>query len=252
MVVEYSNSAASGAKVLGGYFKVASPLNSNVGVIVPAFNEEDNIGDVLCRLNSIGYSNILVIDGLSRDGTLKVAAKNGAKIVLQDGHGKGQAVRQALKNDYLNADAFVLMDADGSMCPEEIPRFVEALHNGADVVKGSRFVAGAGTYDITLIRRFGNALITAVVNILWSSKYTDICYGFVAFNKNAIQKLSPILESNNFEIETEIFIKAKKLGLNVVEVPSIEYKRKSGKSNLKTFRDGFKIFKTILTSSFVN
>ncbi len=241
----YSNSGVTSAKVSAGYFKVAQPLSSRTGVVIPAINEEKNIGDVLCRLNNIGYSNVLVIDGLSRDGTLKVAAENGAKIVLQDGRGKGQAVRQALRNDYLSADALVLMDADGSMTPEEIPRFVEALHDGADVVKGSRFITGGYSYDMTTLRRLGNSLITAIVNLFWSAKYTDICYGFVAFNKNAIQKLSPILESNNFEIETEIFIEAKKLGLNVVEVPSIEYKRKSGKSNLNAFRDGFKIFKTI-------
>lgn len=241
----YSTSGELSAKVCAGDFRVAQPLSSRIGVVIPAINEEKNIGDVLCRLNNIGYSNVLVIDGLSKDGTLKVAAENGAKIVFQDGRGKGQAVRQALGKDYLGADVLVLMDADGSMSPEEVPRFVEVLTNGVDVVKGSRFIAGGDSYDMTTLRRHGNSIITAVVNFLWSAKYTDICYGFVAFNKNAIQKLSPILESNNFEIETEIFIKAKKLGLNVVEVPSIEYKRKSGKSNLNTFRDGFKIFKTI-------
>lgn len=200
---------------------------------------------MLQQLKSIGYNNILVVDGLSSDGTLKVATLNGAKIVLQDGRGKGQAVRQALENDYLGTDALVLMDADGSMSPEEVPRIVEALRDGADVVKGSRFIAGGGSYDMTALRRFGNACITLTVNFLWASRYTDICYGFVGFNKKAVRMLSPILESNNFEIETEMFIKAKKLGLKVVEVPSIEHKRKNGKSNLNTFSDGFKILKTI-------
>jgi glycosyltransferase involved in cell wall biosynthesis len=220
--------------------------NIDVGVIIPAFNEEKNIGDVLRQLKSIGYNNILVIDGLSSDCTLKVAAMHGAKIVLQDGRGKGQAVRQALENNYLGTDALVLMDADGSMSPEEVPRIVEALYDGADVVKGSRFIAGGGSYDMSALRRFGNAIITLTVNFLWTSRYTDICYGFVGFNKKAVRMLSPILESNNFEIEAEMFVKAKKLGLKVVEVPSIEHKRKNGKSNLRTFSDGFKILMTIL------
>ena len=248
MVVTHSNSGALPAKV-SACFKAAQRLNFNVAVVIPAFNEEKNIGDVLYRLKSIGYGNILVIDGLSEDGTLKVAAQNGAKIVLQDGHGKGQAIRQVLSNSYLDSDVLVLMDADGSMSPEEVPRFVEALRGGADVVKGSRFIDGGGTYDMTATRRIGNALMAFAVNILFGAKYTDLCYGFVAFNKKAIQKLAPLLESNNFEIETEIFIKAKKLGLKILEVPSVEYMRKNGKSNLNAFSDGFKILKTILDAS---
>ena len=229
--------------------KVFSPLDLNVAIAIPAYNEEKNLGDVLFRLNRIGFGNVLVIDGLSNDGTLKVAAQNGAKIVLQDGRGKGQAIRQVLSNSYLDSDALVMMDADGSMSPEEIPRFVQALSDGADVVKGSRFIVGGGSSDLTVTRRFGNAIMTSAVNILCGSNYTDLCYGFVAFNRRAIQMLAPVLESNNFEIETEIFIKAKKLGLKVLEVPSFEYSRRNGKSNLKTFEDGFKIFKTILLSS---
>ncbi len=220
-----------------------------VGVAIPAFNEEKNIGDVLSQLNYLGFGNVLVIDGSSKDGTLQVAVENGAKIVLQDGRGKGQAIRQVLSNDYLDSDALVLMDADGSMAAKEVPRFVEALNQGADVAKGSRFISGGGSYDMTPLRRFGNTIMTSTVNFLCNSRYTDLCYGFVAFNKKAMKALAPVLESNNFEIETEVFIKAQKLGLKVVEVPSIEYKRKSGKSNLNTFRDGYKILKTIALSS---
>ena len=228
-----------------GYFKPVEPLSMKVGIAIPAFNEEKNIGEVLWQLSKIGYGNVLVIDGLSKDGTLKVAEENGAKIVLQDGRGKGQAIRQVLSNDYLDSDALVLMDADGSMSADEVPRFVDALSKGADVAKGSRFISGGGTYDMTATRHFGNTLMTSAVNFFFRSKYTDLCYGFVALNRKAIRALAPILESNNFEIETELFIKAKKLGLKVVEVPSTEYMRKNGKSNLNTFRDGYKIFKTI-------
>lgn len=235
-----------------GYPRVVEPLALNVGVAIPAFNEEKNIEFVLSGLKDSGFKNILVIDGLSNDSTLKVASRNGAKIVLQDGQGKGAAVRQVLANDYLDVEALILMDADGSMHPKEVPRYVKALQNGADVVKGSRFVFGGGSSDMTLCRRIGNMLFITCVNFLWSAKYTDLCYGFAAFNKKAINKLAPLLESNNFEIETEIFIKAKKLGLNVVEVPSFEYRRKSGKSNLHTFNDGIKILKTIIIEALQN
>ena len=224
-------------------------LNLGVGIVIPAFNEEKNIGDVLSQLNSFGYNNILVIDGISSDDTLQVAAQNGAKIVLQDGRGKGQAIRQVLQNDYLNADVLVLMDADGSMSPDEVPRFIEAIHNGADVVKGSRFLPGGGTYDMTRVRKFGNSVMTSLTNLFYSSNYTDICYGFVALNKNAVKKLSPTLEANGFDIEAELFVKAQQLGLKVVEIPSVEYQRKNGESNLHSFRDGLKIFQKIIGSA---
>ena len=118
------------------------------------------------------------------------------------------------------------------------------------MVKGSRFVKGGGTFDMDTLRRFGNSIMIAAVNLFWLSKYTDLCYGYMAFNKNAVEKLSPVLKSDGFEIETEIFIKALDLGLVVQEVPSIEYERRNGNSNLHTFRDGFRIFNTIFRELF--
>jgi hypothetical protein len=146
----------------------------------------------------------------------------------------------------------VIMDADGSMDPREIPSFIEALDSGADVVKGSRFLSDAYSKDMNLIRRIGNHCFLFLVNFLHSTNYTDLCYGFGAFTKDAINKIYPHLKSKNFEIETEVFIKAKKLGLKVVEVPSIEYRRKNGKSNLDSFRDGYRILRTIIQESLNN
>lgn len=224
--------------------------NSSVGVVVPTLNEAKNIAEVICRLRIAGYSNILVIDGQSTDNTIEVAAKHGAKVALQKGRGKGNAIRQVLNDEYFDSDVLVLMDADGSMSPQEIPIFLEALSLGADVVKGSRFLKGGYTDDMSPLRRFGNKLMVMAVNLLWSADYTDLCYGFAAFSKRSIQLLSPFLESKNFEIETEIFIRALQLGLVVREVPSREQKRRNGKSNLNAFRDGFKIFGTIAKHAF--
>jgi glycosyltransferase involved in cell wall biosynthesis len=218
-----------------------TPSITNVGVIIPTLNEEKNIGGVLLDLKRHGYSNILVIDGMSKDKTVKIAAENGVKVVFQNGKGKGSAIRQGLNNGYLDAAALVMIDADGSMDPKEIHSLVEALNSGADVVKGSRFMRGGYSYDMSPLRRIGNMLMVAVVNLLWSAKYTDLCYGFAAFNKRAIKKLAPHLKSQNFEIETEIFLKALDLGLVVKEVPSTEFERKNGNSNLNSFEDGFRI-----------
>ena len=115
---------------------------ADVGVVIPTLNEEKNIEDVLFSLKNQGYCNILVIDGMSKDKTTKIATRNGVKVILQNGKGNGSAIRQVLNNGYLDADAIVMMDADGSMDPKEIHSYVEALNSGADVVKGSRFMKG--------------------------------------------------------------------------------------------------------------
>jgi glycosyltransferase involved in cell wall biosynthesis len=226
--------------------RTQEPSIINVGVVVPTLNEEKNIEDVLFNLKNNGYYNILVIDGMSKDKTAKIATRNGAKVVFQKGKGKGNAIKQGLNNEYLDADAIIMIDADGSMDPKEIPSFVEALCSGADIVKGSRFIKGGYSYDMGSLRRIGNIVMITVVNLLWSAKYTDLCYGFAAFNKRAIEKLVPHLKSQNFEIETEIFLKALDLGLVVKEVPSTEFIRKNGESNLNSFRDGFKILMKIV------
>ena len=128
--------------------RTQEPSIINVGVVVPTLNEEKNIEDVLFNLKNNGYYNILVIDGMSKDKTAKIATRNGAKVVFQKGKGKGNAIKQGLNNEYLDADAIIMIDADGSMDPKEIPSFVEALCSGADIVKGSRFIKGGYSYDM--------------------------------------------------------------------------------------------------------
>lgn len=220
--------------------------NSDVTVIIPTLNEEESIKKVLWELNHLGYHKILIVDGNSRDKTVQVAKEFGANIIVQNGTGKGDALRQAFNHAGLDGDKIVIMDADGSMDAKEISLLINALDSGADMAKGSRFLKYGYSEDMSLIRRIGNKFFLFLVNWFWSTNYTDLCYGFGVFRKDALEKLWPHLKSSNFEIETEIFIKAKELGLNVVEVPSIEFRRRHGKSNLSTFGDGFRILKTII------
>ena len=219
--------------------------NPYVTVIIPALNEEKSISKVIWELNHLGYDNILVVDGNSRDKTVKVAKDFGASIVSQNGKGKGDALRQAFNHDSLDTDVIVMLDADGSMNIKEIPALIDAIDSGADVAKGSRFLGCGYSEDMTLLRKIGNKFLLFLVNLFWSTSYTDLCYGFAVFKKNAIKKLYPYLNAKNFEIETEIFIKAKKLGLKVKEIPSVEFRREHGKSNLSAFQDGFQILGTI-------
>jgi glycosyltransferase involved in cell wall biosynthesis len=208
-------------------------------------NEEENIADVIRELKRIGFSDILVIDGNSKDKTAEIAQELGVNLIFQDGHGKGSALRQVFTYAGLTGNVVVMMDADGSMNPAELLTFIDALEFGVDVVKGSRFIIGGGSEDMTVVRKMGNLFFVALTNLLIGTKYTDLCYGFAAFKRQAIERLYPHLTSMNFEIETEIFVESKKLGLNVIEVPSNELRRKSGKSNLSALRDGMTILRTI-------
>jgi len=224
---------------------VREVLNPHVTVLIPTRNEADTIGEVIDRLprHLSNPPQVLVVDR-SDDATPWVAMMDGARVIRQYGRGKGNALRQILPA--IESNIVVLMDGDGSMRPEEIASFVQAIDSGADIVKGSRFMRHGGSFDISFPRRIGNLFFVLLVNLLWSTKYTDICYGFVAFKKDALKRLAPSLRSDDFEIETEICIKAKKLGLSVCEVPSVELSRKSGSSNLNTIRDGVRILKTIM------
>jgi glycosyltransferase involved in cell wall biosynthesis len=217
---------------------------SDVTVVVPALNEENNIGNAIRQIHYAGFRDVLVIDGNSKDRTIEIAKDLGVNVAFQRGRGKGIALRQAFGIDRIG-DRVVTIDADGSMDAKEIFTLLEPLDNGADVAKGSRFMRGGFTEDMTPIRKIGNGFFVFLVNCLWRAKYTDLCYGFAVFSRHALDKLLPELESEGFEIETELFIKAKKLGLTVVEVPSVERARKNGVSNLNAIRDGLRILKTI-------
>jgi glycosyltransferase involved in cell wall biosynthesis len=164
------------------------------------------------------------------------------RIITQDGRGKGNALACGFRA--ATGDIIVMLDADGSTDPSEIPRFVAALLDGADFAKGTRFVTGGGSADITPTRRLGNRVLSGLVNAMWSVDYSDLCYGYNAFWKRALNDVSP--DCNGFEVETLINIRAAKSCLKVVEVPSYEALRLSGQSNLNARRDGIRVLRTIV------
>jgi glycosyltransferase involved in cell wall biosynthesis len=224
---------------------------TRVSILIPALNEAKNLTNLLnnIQMRMPEISEIIVVEGSSMDDTAIVAATLGAKVLVQRATGKGDAMRQGFASAH-TGDIIVMMDADGSNRPEEIPRLVEAVVNGADIAKGSRFLRGGGSADLTRVRKLGNKLFTSMVNLFWSGQYTDLCYGFLAFRKEALAQLAPLLESVHFQLETEICIKALKLGLKVVEIPSNELKRRHGTSKLRGFHDSFRIIKTVIQELF--
>lgn len=218
------------------------PTPPTVSVVIPTLNEAENIGDVLSRLPG-WIDQVIVVDGHSTDGTPEAvrAICPDAEILTQSGKGKGNAL--AMGFAAARGDIIVMLDADGSTDPGEIPRFVAALRTGADFAKGTRFVTGGGSSDFTLLRKLGNKVLGFLVNRLWDVSFSDLCYGYIAFWRHCLPSLH--VDVPGFEVETLLNIKAARAGLTIVEVPSFEANRLSGISNLNARRDGIRVLRTI-------
>jgi glycosyltransferase involved in cell wall biosynthesis len=214
-----------------------------VSLVVPTLNEAENLQWLLPRLPN-WIHELLLVDGCSTDGTIDVARRlhPGVRVVSEKRRGKGVALMTGF--EAATGDVIVMLDADGSMDPEEIILFVAALMSGADFVKGSRFIQGAGTVDMTHIRMLGNWALTLAVRMLYGGSFSDLCYGYIAFWKRYL----PLLKSDSvgFEVETVLNIKALQTKLKIVEVASFESVRIHGDSNLRALPDGWRILRAIL------
>jgi len=240
-LIEVEALAARGAIPYKGPDRRAT-RRTRVSVVVPAMNEEKNIGSVLGELPE-GLHEVILVDGNSKDNTVEAArqAYPGIRVTTQSGRGKGDAFRTGFAA--VTGNLVVMLDADGSADPAEIPRFVAALEAGADFAKGSRYMDGGGSADITHLRSLGNSVLSGTANALHGTHFTDLCYGYNAFWARCLPFIS--LDVPGFEVETLINLRMASAGMKITEVPSYEKERISGVSNLKTFRDGFRVLGTI-------
>ncbi len=232
-----------------------------ITIVIPARNEARNLEVILPRLPAV--HEVILVDGHSVDDTVDTARRLMREIVVltQDRVGKGNAMACGFRA--ATGQIVVMLDADGSADPAEIPAFVEALVGGADFAKGSRFVrdARAGSEDITALRRAGNAGLNLVANRLFHARFTDLCYGYNAFWRAIVPVLdlpepsphrdgeTPTTElrwGDGFEIETLINCRVAAAGLTITEVPSTERRRIHGVTNLRTFSDGGRVLRTLL------
>jgi glycosyltransferase involved in cell wall biosynthesis len=225
--------------------------------VVPALNEALNLPEVLPMLPPV--HEVILVDGGSVDGTVDTARAllPGVVTLTQARRGKGNALAAGFAR--VTGDVVVMFDADGSANPAEIPRFVEALVEGADFAKGSRFRHGGGSTDITTVRRLGNRFLHTWMNVAFRTRFTDLCYGYNAFWADLIPLLDlpdhdlvapaggAMLWGDGFEIETLINCRFASAGLTITEVPSVERQRLHGQSNLRAVSDGLRVLRTLRT-----
>jgi glycosyltransferase involved in cell wall biosynthesis len=235
----------------------ADMFKPRVSVIVPALNEAANLPHVFAGIPADVFEVILV-DGRSIDDTVKVARelRPDVRVVTQNRKGKGNAL--ACGFAAAKGDIIAMVDADGSADAGEIPRFVQALLDGADFAKGTRSGEGGGSADLTHLRGLGNRMLSTLFNLAYRTHYRDLCYGYNVFWRRHLPALrldisspapegsSGMLWGDGFEIETLIHIRVAKTGLKVVEVPSFEHSRIHGVSNLNAVGDGLRVLRTIL------
>jgi glycosyltransferase involved in cell wall biosynthesis len=219
------------------------PGSWRVTVVIPALNEAENLPHVLPRIPDWVHEVVLV-DGHSTDRTVEVARelRPSIRIVQQTGRGKGDALRTGF--NHTTGDIVVMLDADGSMDPSEIPVFVGALLAGAHMAKGSRFLQGGGTTDMPLYRQLGNWGFVVLVRLLFGGRYSDLCYGYNAFWAHVLPQLR--LDCDGFEVETVINIRALRAQVRVTEVPSFEFARVHGRGRLRTIPDGWRVLKAVV------
>jgi len=232
-------------------------VTPRISIVIPARNESRNLESVLPELPPV--HQVILVDGNSVDGTIETARRlmPEIEVIQQTRTGKGNAL--ACGFAAVTGDVVIMFDADGSADPAEIPAYVAALVGGADVAKGSRFLRGGGSEDITRFRSAGNRVLNLITNMLLGTHYTDLCYGYNAFWAHVLPslalpdiRLAPRSDGrmhwgDGFEIETILNCRIAAAQLAVTEVPSVERLRIHGVSNLNAFSDGFRVLKTILT-----
>ena len=232
--------------------QAASTPCKKVLIIIPCFNEESSIADVIDGIPKDGLAHtydidVLVIDNNSSDNTAAIAKQMGARLVHEPLQGKGNAIRTAFRN-LGDADYVVMLDGDNTYRPEELGRVLEPLNSGfCDVVIGSRLCGRIEDGSMTMLNRVGNWIYSHLVRYSYHVNVTDVLTGYFAWKREVVDGLLPHLQAEGFAIEMEMITKMARLGNDIYSVP-ISYHSRDGESTLSPLIDGARIFKTYVAN----
>jgi len=227
-----------------------------ITVLIPTYNEKDNIAKVLAGVSAQHPDEILVVDGHSTDGTREIVEGLGYRLILQEGRGLGSAIKTGIKT--ASGDVIIIVDADCSHDTRDIPKLIAKIEEGYDLVVASRYISGpkisglfikSSSYDDTFIRAVGNRVFTWMARTFHGVPVHDILMGFKAFRRTIFDKV--VLAETGQQFDAEIIIKAQKAGYRLAEVPTVEYCREYGTSKLSVPYHGFKVLWVILREIFV-
>lgn len=223
----------------------------SISIVIPARNEEETIGLVLGDLNNTikklkDYSfKVIVVTDHCRDRTKEIAEAKGATVIENKrSSGKGHALKTGFENAM--GDVIIMMDADYSHRPEDLPKFINAINEGAGFVIGSRIFGGSDEY--TRVRATGNFIFTALYGVIFNFYLSDTINGYKAFLREIIDNYD--YKCANFEIEIELLTNAIRSKMRIVEVPSHERERRGGKAKSNTIIHGSKFLFQILKEGF--
>ncbi len=218
-------------------------------LVVLTLNEIEGLRQVFAKIPTGCVDEILAVDGGSTDGTLEFFAARGVRTIRQEKRGRGEAFRLAVRE--ARNDLLVFFSPDGNEDPDDIPRLVQGLADGCDMVIASRFMPRARSEDddrwMFASRRWGNLTFTWLANALWGgpARITDTINGFRGVTRGAFERLRP--DAEGYAIEFQMSIRALQLGLKVLEIPTVESPRiGKGVSKLNAIPVGFQFLLLML------
>jgi len=223
----------------------------DVSVLLPCLNEEQGVGVCIKKIQRVFRENliggeIIVIDNGCTDNTSEIAKSLGVNVIYEPKKGYGNAYLAGFKE--ANGDIIIMGDADNSYDFNDIPRFLNEMESsGADLIIGNRKYLKKGSSPF-LHRYVGKPVFSYLLRFLFHLNISDSHCGFGAIKQSSLNNLK--LKSNGMEFASEILIKAKKNKLKMKEIPIVYYPR-MGKSKLRTFRDGGRHLKLILSEKLV-
>jgi dolichol-phosphate mannosyltransferase len=203
---------------------------SNILLLIPTLNEEEAVGSLVVEAGKSGFTDILVVDGFSTDGTRKVAVAAGAMVIEQEfGKGKGCGVRTGMKVFLQgSADLLCIIDGDGTNIPSGLKEMIPLVEHGrADVVLGSRIRGKRDPGAMSLLAVASNLTVSFLLGAKFKRLFTDVQTGYWLFSRRAVARIYPLIHSTDFEIELELFVTILREKLRICEVP-VGFRRRRG------------------------